>query len=73
LPVSWIFVGHLYYSLFHLRCNSVLDAWPPSGLLSETFDTVLVMGIFDVIEVLTRDAVYLAGLGNVLEKFGKFD
>jgi len=73
LPVSWVFVGHLYYSLFHLRCNSVLDTRLPSGLLFEAFDPVLVISLFDVIEVLARDTINLAGLRNVLEKFGKFD
>jgi len=73
LPESWVFVGHLYYSLFHLRCNSVLDTRLPSALVFETFDPVLIIGLFDVIEVLARDTVNLAGLGNILEKFGKFD
>jgi hypothetical protein len=71
LAISRILIGHLDYCLLCLWSNPVFDTGFPPALLSQSFQTIFLIGFFDVIEVLTGTAVDLTGLGNVLKKLGK--
>ena len=67
LSIGRVLVGHLDHGRFDLRDNPVLEAGLPAGLLSKTFDALLLIGFLDVVKVLARDAVDFAGLGDVLK------
>ena len=71
LAIGRILIGHLEHCLLCLRSNPVFDTGLPPALLFQPFQTILLIGFFDVIEVLTGASVDLTGLGYVLKKLNK--
>ena len=73
MPISWIFHGRVDYCFFFFRGDTIFNTRLMTGLFLQSFYTMLIVGFFDVIEMLARNSINATGLRNVLEKSNKFD